>query len=140
MPLESTFWRTLQGLDADAFDELAGRWAVQLTAPGPGGRRVIAAAVITADAMHAQTSGTAWMLARLTGWPPPELLVTVSVTSGTAEACSASSRWSAATSMFPLKGCRSAGWRPSGMGRSTACTPVNSILARVPDSPVWVRQ
>ena len=34
-------------------------------------------------------------------------LVTVSITSGTAEACSSSSRWSAATSMFPLKGLRS---------------------------------
>ena len=42
MPSESTFRRTLQSLDADAFDELAGRWAAQGTAPGPGGRRVIA--------------------------------------------------------------------------------------------------
>jgi predicted transposase YbfD/YdcC len=42
MPSESTFRRTLQSLDADAFDELAGRWAAQRTAPGPGGRRVIA--------------------------------------------------------------------------------------------------
>jgi len=32
----------LQHLDADAFDELAGRWAAQCTAPGPGRRRVIA--------------------------------------------------------------------------------------------------
>jgi predicted transposase YbfD/YdcC len=32
----------LQRLDADAFDELAGRWAAQRTTPGPGGRRVIA--------------------------------------------------------------------------------------------------
>jgi predicted transposase YbfD/YdcC len=42
MPSESTFRRTLQRLDADAFDELAGRWAPQRTTPGPGGRRVIA--------------------------------------------------------------------------------------------------
>ena len=42
MPSESTFRRTLQRLDADAFDELAGQWAAQRTAPGPGGRRVIA--------------------------------------------------------------------------------------------------
>ena len=42
VPSESTFRRTLQRLDADAFDELAGRWAAQRTAPGPGGRRVIA--------------------------------------------------------------------------------------------------
>jgi predicted transposase YbfD/YdcC len=42
VPSESTFRRTLQRLDADAFDELAGRWAAQRTAPGPGSRRVIA--------------------------------------------------------------------------------------------------
>jgi predicted transposase YbfD/YdcC len=42
VPSESTFRRTLQRLDADAFDELTGGWAAQRTAPGPGGRRVIA--------------------------------------------------------------------------------------------------
>jgi predicted transposase YbfD/YdcC len=42
VPSESTFRRTLQRLDADAFDELTGQWAAQRTAPGPGGRRVIA--------------------------------------------------------------------------------------------------
>jgi DDE_Tnp_1-associated/Transposase DDE domain len=42
VPSESTFRRTLQGLDADAFDDLAGRWAARRTAPGPGGRRVVA--------------------------------------------------------------------------------------------------
>jgi predicted transposase YbfD/YdcC len=42
VPSESTFRRTLQRLDADAFDELAGQWAAQRTAPGPGGRRLIA--------------------------------------------------------------------------------------------------
>ncbi len=42
VPSESTFRRTLQRLDADAFDELAGRWAAQRTAPGPKQRRVIA--------------------------------------------------------------------------------------------------
>jgi predicted transposase YbfD/YdcC len=42
VPSESTFRRTLQRLDADAFDELAGSWAAQRTEPGPGGRRVIA--------------------------------------------------------------------------------------------------
>jgi predicted transposase YbfD/YdcC len=42
VPSESTFRRTLQRVDADAFDELAGRWAAQQTAPGPCGRRVIA--------------------------------------------------------------------------------------------------
>jgi predicted transposase YbfD/YdcC len=42
VPSESTFRRTLQRLDADAFDELAGQWAAQRTAPAPGARRVIA--------------------------------------------------------------------------------------------------
>jgi predicted transposase YbfD/YdcC len=42
VPSESTFRRTLQRLDADAFDDLAGAWAQQRTAPGPGQRRVIA--------------------------------------------------------------------------------------------------
>jgi predicted transposase YbfD/YdcC len=42
VPSESTFRRTLQRLDADAFDDLAGTWAQQATRPGPGTRRVIA--------------------------------------------------------------------------------------------------
>jgi hypothetical protein len=42
VPSESTFRRTLQRLDADAFDELAGRWAQRQTAPAPGMRRMIA--------------------------------------------------------------------------------------------------
>jgi len=42
VPSESTFRRTLQRLDADAFDDLAGQWAAQRTAPGPKTRRVIA--------------------------------------------------------------------------------------------------
>jgi DDE family transposase len=42
VPSESTFRRTLQRLDADAFDDLAGKWAAQRTAPGPRARRVIA--------------------------------------------------------------------------------------------------
>jgi hypothetical protein len=42
VPSESTFRRTLQRLDADAFDELAGQWAAQRTAPRPRARRVIA--------------------------------------------------------------------------------------------------
>jgi hypothetical protein len=42
VPSESTFRRTLQRLDADAFDDLAGEWAAGRTAPGPGGRRAIA--------------------------------------------------------------------------------------------------
>lgn len=42
VPSESTFRRTLQRLNADAFDELSGGWAARRTTPGPGGRRVIA--------------------------------------------------------------------------------------------------
>jgi predicted transposase YbfD/YdcC len=42
VPSESTFRRTLQRLDAEVFDDLAGQWAARHTAPGPGGRRVIA--------------------------------------------------------------------------------------------------
>jgi CubicO group peptidase (beta-lactamase class C family) len=42
VPSESTIRRVLQRLDADAFDALAGEWAAQRTAPGPGARRVIA--------------------------------------------------------------------------------------------------
>jgi hypothetical protein len=42
VPSESTFRRTLQRLDADAFDNLAGQWAAHRTTPGPKQRRVIA--------------------------------------------------------------------------------------------------
>ena len=42
VPSESTFRRTLQRLDADGFDDLAGTWAQQATLPGPKQRRVIA--------------------------------------------------------------------------------------------------
>jgi predicted transposase YbfD/YdcC len=42
VPSESTVRRTLQRLDADAFDDLAGQWAQSCTVPGPRRRRVIA--------------------------------------------------------------------------------------------------
>jgi predicted transposase YbfD/YdcC len=42
VPSESTFRRTLQRLDAGAFDDLAGAWAQHATVPGPGQRRLIA--------------------------------------------------------------------------------------------------
>jgi predicted transposase YbfD/YdcC len=42
VPSESTIRRTLQRLDAGAFDDLAGAWAQQATMPGPGRRRLIA--------------------------------------------------------------------------------------------------
>ena len=67
-----------------------------------------------------------------TGWPPPELFVIVTITAGTsAGARAASSRSSAARSMFPLNGCTRAGSSASGMGRSTASAPVYSMFARV---------
>jgi predicted transposase YbfD/YdcC len=42
VPSESTFRRTLQRMDADAFDDLAGAWAQHATRPEPKQRRVIA--------------------------------------------------------------------------------------------------
>ena len=51
-----------------------------------------------------------------TGWPPPELLVTVGITSGMRSRPTRAMRLSsAATSMLPLNGCSNAGWRPSGI-------------------------
>jgi hypothetical protein len=42
VPCESTIRRTLQRLDADAFDDLAGAWAQRRTAQSAGRRRVVA--------------------------------------------------------------------------------------------------
>src|SRR5262249_133033 len=42
VPSESTFRRTLQRLDADALDDLAGAWVQEATRPGPKERRGIA--------------------------------------------------------------------------------------------------
>jgi predicted transposase YbfD/YdcC len=42
VPSESTIRRVLQRLDADAFDQLAGAWAAERTAPARGTRRAIA--------------------------------------------------------------------------------------------------
>lgn len=42
VPSGSRSRRVVQRLDADAFDDLAGQWAQQRTAPGPGMRRAIA--------------------------------------------------------------------------------------------------
>ena len=77
------------------------------------------------------TSRIAWRFSSETGWPPPELLVIVTMTTGTASPRSRSSASSAAVSMFPLNGWMSDGWRPSAMTRSTASAPVYSTLARV---------
>ncbi len=76
-------------------------------------------------------SAAARMLARLTGWPPPALLVTVIMTHGTCSAFSAMNASSRPRSMLPLKSDRSSGSRPSGTTRSTASAPVASMLPRV---------
>ena len=67
-----------------------------------------------------------------TGWPPPELLVTVSITSGTRRApVSSISASSAATSMLPLNGCRVLGERALGNRQIDRLRAANSTLARV---------
>ncbi len=70
VPCESTFRRTLQNLDADAFDDAAGGWAQQRTAPAPGARRVIAV-----DGKTLRGSGTA-------GQPGRHLLAALDHTRG----------------------------------------------------------
>jgi hypothetical protein len=70
--------------------------------------------------------------AKLTGCPPPLLLVTVIITSGTRSGpTSRRSDSSSAGSMFPLNGCRDRGCLPSSITRSTAFAPECSTLARV---------
>jgi predicted transposase YbfD/YdcC len=54
VPCESTFRRTLQHLNADALDDVAGAWAEQRTTPVHGARRVIAV-----DGKTLRGSGTA---------------------------------------------------------------------------------
>ena len=78
-----------------------------------------------------QTSRVARMFSRLTGWPPPELFVTVVMTSGTFPGLSASTRSSLSMSMLPLKGWRNSGSSPSAIGKSSAMPPRYSTLARV---------
>ena len=78
------------------------------------------------------TAFTASILASETGCPPPELLVTVIITSGMRAAPSVSiSRSSAATSILPLNGPRAWVSAASGQGRSTARAPFDSTFARV---------
>jgi len=55
VPCESTIRRTLQRLDADAFDDLAGAWAQQRTAPAAGRRRVVA---VDGKTLRGSASGT----------------------------------------------------------------------------------
>ncbi len=81
---------------------------------------------------RSQMARTARRFSRLTGCPPPELLVTVTITSGMCSTPrSAMKASSAAVSMLPLKGWMTDGLRPSSITRSTASAPVNSTLARV---------
>ena len=55
VPCESTIRRTLQRLDADALDDLAGAWAQQRTAPSAGRRRVIA---VGGETLRGSATGT----------------------------------------------------------------------------------
>ena len=71
------------------------------------------------------------LLAIATGWPPPPLLVIVTITNGTLPACSSRHLSSASRSMFPLNGCIAARSRDSSHGKSSALAPEASILARV---------
>ncbi len=76
-------------------------------------------------------SETARRFSSETGWPPPELFVIVIITQGTSAPRSVRRASRALTSMFPLNGCSLLGSWPSGMTRSSASAPVNSMLARV---------
>ena len=69
MPSESTFRRTLQRLDADAFDDLAGAWAQQAHRARAGRRRVIAV-----DGKTLRGSGQRRANPAVTCWPPSIML------------------------------------------------------------------
>jgi hypothetical protein len=69
---------------------------------------------------------------RLTGCPPPELFVIVSITSGMrSRPTSANTRSSLAMSMFPLKGMSTVGSYASSITQFTATPPLCSMFARV---------
>mmetsp|Transcript_30475 Transcript_30475/g.85308 ORF Transcript_30475/g.85308 Transcript_30475/m.85308 type:complete len:217 (+) Transcript_30475:540-1190(+) len=75
---------------------------------------------------------TARRFPRDTGWPPPLLLVTVTMTQGTRRPSSLRSSSRRCRSRSPLKGASaSAPSQHAGDGRSTAAAPVASMLARV---------
>ncbi len=81
---------------------------------------------------RSQMARTARRFASDTGWPPPELFVIVTNTTGMdAAPRSVMSASSASVSMLPLNGWRVDGECPSGMTRSIASAPVNSTFARV---------
>ena len=79
-----------------------------------------------------QIARTPRRFSRLTGWPPPLLFVTVTMTSGI---CSRPTLRinpsSLLRSMLPLNGWRLVGCLPSSMTRSIAWAPVCSMFARV---------
>ena len=79
-----------------------------------------------------QTARTPRRFSSETGWPPPALLVTVTITKGMRSRPSDEiSRSSAVTSMFPLKGWIARGCLPSSITRSRARAPLCSTLALV---------
>ena len=72
------------------------------------------------------------MFASDTGWPPPELLVTVNITSGIlSRPTSSMVARRRSVSMFPLKGYVDLWSRDSAVTRSRASAPWNSTFARV---------
>ena len=90
------------------------------------------ASKISGKSYSSHTSRTARTFSIDTGWPPPELLVTVNITIGMRSAPTSSIvALSASTSMFPLNGRITDGSRPSGMTMSRASAPWYSTLARV---------
>ncbi len=74
---------------------------------------------------------TASRLARLTGWPPPALLVTVIMTRAVRSPSVARCAASRSRSTLPLNGESLVVSRLSMHGRSTALAPLDSTLARV---------
>ncbi len=84
-----------------------------------------------------QTVRTSLMFCMLTGWPPPELLVTVMITIGIFSApFSFITFRKASTSIFPLNGAGTVGCLPSSHKQSIPSAPENSILARVVSNKV----
>ncbi len=78
-----------------------------------------------------QRARTPRRFSRETGWPPPELFVTVTITSGTRSPSSASVFSRRARSTFPLNGWIRDGTFPSAMTRSRASAFSTSMFARV---------
>jgi hypothetical protein len=117
VPSESTFRRTLQRLDADAFDDLAGAWAQQATVPGPGQRRVIA---VDGKTLRGSAGGgtpaiTCWL---------PSIMFTVP--------CWARWRWGRRRTRSRCSlSCWTASTSPGRLSRPMRCTP------SVATPPTW---